>query len=395
MLGWVVHGRLPKDFNSCKEEFTFQINSEQEDTSIHRLVRDYFSLESFGTKPGSCRLESKEDVRARKILRETTRKLEDRYETGLLWKHDEPQLPESRTMALKRLKGIERKMDRDPAYAARYSTQMEGFLEKGYARKLTPEEIVADSPKLWYLPHFAVVNPNKPDKMRLVFDAAAKSCGISLNDALMAGPDFLTALPGHLFNFRHYAVAVTGDIKEMFPQIKICEEDQAAQRFLWRGMDRDRPPDEYLMNSMIFGAKSSPCSAQYVRDFNAGQFGNRFPGAVHAILQQHYMDNYLTSFRDVREAKNRVQEVYNIHTYGGFKMCSWLTNDRELLDWIPPHLRAENVKDLDIELGLPQERILGLSWDPNLDTLNFNLKFHRVDDAIMKLDRPPTKREFL
>ncbi|CAG7827425.1 unnamed protein product [Allacma fusca] len=102
---------------------------------------------------------------------------------------------------------------------------MEEFIAKNYARQLTVQELSSHSTKLWYLPHFSVTNPNKPIKMRLVFDAAAKSGGISLNDALMCGPDFLTPLPGHLFNFRHYPVAVTGDIREMFPQIKIREED--------------------------------------------------------------------------------------------------------------------------------------------------------------------------
>ncbi|CAG7831894.1 unnamed protein product, partial [Allacma fusca] len=149
-------------------------------------------------------MESKEELRSKTLLKETTRRLSERFETGLLWKHDDPQLPESRSMALKRLSSTERKMDRDPEFALRYSAKMEEFIAKNYARQLTVEELSSHSTKLWYLPHFSVTNPNKPNKMRLVFDAAAKSGGISLNDALMSGPDFLTPLPGHLFNFRHY-----------------------------------------------------------------------------------------------------------------------------------------------------------------------------------------------
>ncbi|CAG7821049.1 unnamed protein product, partial [Allacma fusca] len=255
-------------------------------------------------------------------------------------------------------------MDRDPDFAQKYSMKMEDFFTKGYARKLDLADVTKCDSKLWYLPHFSVVNPNKPGKIRLVFDAASKSGGISLNDVLMSGPDFLTPLPSHLFNFRHFPVAVTGDIREMFPQIKIREEDQAAQHFLWRGSDRDRPPDEYVMTSMIFGAKSSPCSAQYVRDVNAREFQSTNPEAVEAILQRHYMDNYLDSFQNVNQARKQIQDVFNIHADGGFQMCSWLTNDPDLMEWIPPDLRTDPDKSLDFEIGLPQERILGLKWDP-------------------------------
>lgn len=48
----------------------------------------------------------------------------------------------------------------------------------------------------WYLPHFGVVNPNKRGKFRLVFDTAAKSDDVSLDDVLMKGPDRYNSLLG-------------------------------------------------------------------------------------------------------------------------------------------------------------------------------------------------------
>ena len=53
-----------------------------------------------------------------------------------------------------------------------------------YARKSSEEEAAAKPPHTWYLPHFAVFNPNKPGKLRFVFDAAAKAGSASLNDTL-------------------------------------------------------------------------------------------------------------------------------------------------------------------------------------------------------------------
>ena len=84
-----------------------------------------------------------------------------------------------------------------------------------------------------YLPIFIVRNAHKPEKFRLVWDAAAKACDYSLNDFLFKGKDFLMALNNILFNFRIGAVAISGDIAEMFHRIAVREEDAVAQRFLW------------------------------------------------------------------------------------------------------------------------------------------------------------------
>ena len=80
------------------------------------------------------------------------------------------------------------------------------YFEKGYARKLSPSEAQISTPKTWFLPHHPVLNPNKPGKVRVVFDAAAEVGKVSLNKTLITGPDLLNSLDGVLMRFRNERV---------------------------------------------------------------------------------------------------------------------------------------------------------------------------------------------
>lgn len=75
-------------------------------------------------------------------------------------------------------------------------------------------------PRRWYLPHFGVRSVNKPAKVRIVFDAAAKSDGVSLNYQLHSGPDLFQSLPGVLLRFRLYEIAVKADIADVYMRVK-------------------------------------------------------------------------------------------------------------------------------------------------------------------------------
>ena len=106
-----------------------------------------------------------------------------------------------------------------------YTTAMNDYLMKGYAEHVEVDGPTTDN-KQWYIPHHAVTHPNKPDKVPVVFDCAAKCRGVSLNQQLLKGPDLNTSLVGVLLRFRLRSVAVVADIEAMFHQLKVSPKEQ-------------------------------------------------------------------------------------------------------------------------------------------------------------------------
>ena len=86
-----------------------------------------------------------------------------------------------------RLQSLRQKFHRDPSLEDKYCATMEDYITKGYARKLSDEEASKSGPRTWYVPHFAVTSSNRPNKVRIVFHAAAEHRRTSLNKNLLQG----------------------------------------------------------------------------------------------------------------------------------------------------------------------------------------------------------------
>lgn len=128
-------------------------------------VEEFFSLESFGIRALTNSIDSKDDQRARKIMDESTVRNNDRFESGLLWKFDNIQLPNNYAMALKRLECQDKRMQSNPALKENINSQIRKFVEKGYARKLTMEEANSSDPRIWYLPVFHHLDPKNRKRL--------------------------------------------------------------------------------------------------------------------------------------------------------------------------------------------------------------------------------------
>lgn len=401
LLGWVVHGPngpVSREESQHMQHHVLSINQcsceTDRDDELHQQIEEFFSLENFGIRALTNSVESKDIQRAIKIMEETTVRKTNRFETGLLWKFDDINLPNNWSMAMKRLECQDKRMRSNPALMENINNQIKNFITKGYARKLRPEEINVDDPRIWYLPVFHHLDPKKPEKVRLVWDAAAKYQGISLNSMLMTGPDNLVALIDILRRFREKRVAIGGDIEDMYHQVKVIQRDRNSQRFLWRDGKLDATPDVYVMEVLTFGTNCSPCLAQNAKNKNATEFEGKYPEAASAIKENHYVDDWLDSQHTVEETIRLAKEVKYVHQQGGFNLRKFVSNSKEVLKALGDD-NGETTRDLNVSTTLSTQRVLGMWWDSESDHFTYSLKYTKLNEEVLLGLRAPTKRETL
>ncbi|XP_073836062.1 uncharacterized protein isoform X2 [Musca autumnalis] len=386
-LGWTIQGP-----NDCYRPGSWlnihHCDCQEKYNELHQMVKENFNLEDSSVKT----VVSAQDSMSMNILKTSCQNVDGRYEVGLLWKYNVKQLPESYNNARKRLTCLQKKFQKDKNLRDVLQEQINNLLKKGYARKLSDEEISNNGYPVWYLPTFITLNPNKPGKIRMVWDGAAKSNGVCLNDFIHCGPDLLKSLVDILLSFRVGKIAICGDIAEMFHRINVRKEDMHAQRFLWCD-ENDNPekPSIYVMRALTFGICCAPCIAHYVRDFNAEQFKNEFPRAVEAIQQYHYVDDFIDSVNDDEQAIELASQVQYIHSAGGFHIRNWASNSNAVIS----HLQDDSSKDQKPRDLAETEKVLGMYWDPNKDSFVYIFRFARLRRDLFASELIPTKRELL
>lgn len=397
-LGWIVCGGKDTEGDDAGNlvHYTFHVCSceRTRDDELHQVVKKHFSLDNLGIRKPEKLLLSSEDQRAQDLLAQSTTYDGERYTTGLLWRHNNTRLPDNYAMALRRHQCLQRRLAKDPEIAGTLHKMMADYATKGYVRQLSDDEISQRYSRVWYLPVFPVVNPNKPGKVRLVWDCAACSYGVSLNSALLTGPDQLCSLLTILLQFREGRVGLTGDIREMFHQVRIQDTDQQCQRFFW--WNEKGEIVIYVMQVMTFGACCSPCCAQYVKNINAERHAAEFPKAAEVIQKKHYVDDMLVSLETEEEAVKIARDVKYVHQQGGFEIRNWISNSPAVLKALnEKDVDLVGEKDLDLSAEMSTEKVLGMWWCTATDTFTYKIGWNRYDRALLEGHRQPTKREIL
>ena len=262
------------------------------------------------------------------------------------------------------------------------------IIEKGYAKRVSPDCLEQDDGKVWFLPHHGVYHPQK-EKLRVVFDCAARYQGTSLNDKLLQGPCLTNTLIGTLPRFREETIAFMGDIESMFYQVHVPSLHASFLRFLWwQDGDLDKPVLQYQMVVHLFGATSSPSVCNFaLRKTALNAEGHFDDDVVSTVMKNFYVDDCLKSVESVAKAKSLICDLKSVLSSGGFHITKWMSNNKEVMMSIPKIDLAAGVKNLDLERdSLPIERALGVFWNAEADVFEFK--------PVLK-DKPSTRRGVL
>lgn len=106
-----------------------------------------------------------------------------------------------------RLMSLRRNFERKPTMKDDFLEFVQGILDNHHAELAPPLEEGKED-----LPLFGVYHPQKPGKIRVVFDSSARFEGVSLNNVMLPGPNLNNSLLAVLIRFRKEPVAVTADI---------------------------------------------------------------------------------------------------------------------------------------------------------------------------------------
>ena len=314
---------------------------------------------------------------------------DDHYEIPLPLKEEELKLPNNRTLALSRLQRLKQRFKRDRKYREHYEAFMKEMIDKGQAERVPDEELHLSNGRVWYIPHHGVYHPQKPDKIRVVFDASAEFKGESLNRHLLQGPDLTNSLNGVLCRFRQEPIAFTCDVEGMFHQVYVNPDYRNLLRFLWWGDGNiDSKPTEFRMKVHLFGAKSSPGCANFALKRTADDFKELF-GSEPAkfVKEDFYVDGGLKSVPSAIQASALIESTKSLLARGGFNLHKFISNSKKVIKAIPKEQRVSGIKELYLSRNvLPIERALGVQWCVQSDALQFRV--------VLK-DKPLTRRGIL
>ena len=227
LLGWNINGPL---YTPCQSSILTcnRIHLNQQDTSSPRgyvvsqrtvkeqitpqAVERMFELD-FSEKEKGISM-SREDIKFYETVETGVVHLEDlHYEMPLPFKHKNTQLPNNYAQAEKRLNSLKKRLMSDDKYYTDYCSFMSDIISKGYARKVD-DDLKDQLGRTWYLPHHGIYHPQKPTKIRVVFDCSASFEGHSLNDKLLQGPDLSSNLVGVLTRFRQKSLLLWQTLKK-------------------------------------------------------------------------------------------------------------------------------------------------------------------------------------
>ena len=347
-LGRLISGRVPSLNDAHKTQSSTLFCREISEKGL----QSFWDLESVGIN-----LDKEiEDPVVSQFHKEIKRD-GDRYSVALPWKENtKVHLVNNKKSAMKRLENLQTRLEKDEDLKKGYSSVFTDMFEQGMIEEVPTEEIESTNP-VFYLPHHPVIkNASTTTKVRPVFDASAKGYnGVSLNDCMHAGPNYLPDLPGLLMRFRRWKVALTADVTKAFLQVGVKKEDRDAHRFLWNDEGKIRT---MRFTRVPFGNKASPFLLMATIKHHLSSVPPSI--VVDELYDNTYMDDWLSGSDSETQAQEMFLSANEIMAKACMSLAKWNTNSEAVSKMFVNKTNDET------------QKVLGMKWSPSGDCFSFS-----------------------
>ncbi|XP_069138180.1 uncharacterized protein [Argopecten irradians] len=351
-------------FTPCPNDLNFKIKDTLGDKTLN-ISEDIFSHSKDDETIGL----SQEDQKFIDIMEDGFfMSPEGKWSAPLPFRQGRIRLDNNRMQAVQRTETLP---ERYPIKQEKFCSFMEDMFTKGHAEIAPP---IQEGEECRYLPIFPVYHPQKPGKVRVVFDSSAKVNGHSLNDVLMTGPDVTNNLVGVLLKFRKEKIAITADIEQMFFNFQVHEQHRNCLKFLWfEENDPTKNLVDYRMRVHVFGNSPSPAVATMGLRKSACNHGNdeSFDQVCDFVRNHFYVDDGLKSFSDEKTAVELMLKTQKrLKENGNLRLHKLSSNSAEVLSCFPRDDLAKELSETDFfdSNTADVQRSFGLSWELKSDT---------------------------
>ncbi|XP_067216965.1 uncharacterized protein [Linepithema humile] len=373
-LGWVLSGPLSNDnpkTNAMERNsiIGFQCSL---DSELLELLQRFWTQEEI--TPASQVSMSPEESQCEEHFKVTHyRDVNGRFVVRLPLKKDVSDFGDSRSIALKAWHRMERRFESIPSLKKQYIDFLREYRSLDHMRPVASDRAQS---REFFLPHHGVTRETSTTtKLRVVFNGSQKTNrGFSLNECLLIGPKLQTDLADILLRWRRHRYVFAADIEKMYRQIRVHEEDWPLQKILWRDT-LDEKPQDYALCTVTYGLACAPylalrCLRQLALDSDSTR-----PHAAEILRRDTYVDDVLSGEESISRVKEKISQLKDTLTAGGFTLRKWIANDSNLLDDIPACDRETSstlsVNDITAKMLMQELWAIRLDWD---DELPENLK---------------------
>ena len=153
-------------------------------------------------------------------------------------------------------------------------------------------------------------------------------------------------------------------------------------------MEATKDPIEFRMTVHLFGATSSPGSANYALKSTANDNEQEISSmSANVVRRNFYGADGLKSVASSEEAVNLIKDAKEMCLRAVFRLHKFASNKKEVTEAIPVEDRAEKIRNIDLDYeALPIERTLGVECCVEKDSLQFRITLK---------DRPCIRRGIL